>query len=535
MREDPRGKKRRFEDEPEATSIGYDWETGRVILPPRKILGPDGAEAWRRFGLLMVSLERMLEDYPKKDLSNEILGLSDALSRSRGSTVRQDYLSGSLTQAAYVAHFLPWNVLRLILSWQQSPPKLLPMPLITGEMKPADGPVPVLADRPVVMVTDWGAGPMTALLAMWVAGTLEQVHVHYHAVEKQGEMLVWGRRLLEDVGAGRIARIAGHTEELDPAAGAELTDHGEQEPSVPNDGRTDVLIVSQAYNEWLPARGRSDEMARSFAKLVTRSLRPNGELLLMEPANRVASWGVMVLREALLDLGMKVLAPCTHDRTCPLISSDLARWCHFRVPVSEHEAMRPLLKLSGVERGTLAFSFLHARHPGELVPRLEDLSEPDRRGVARILGDPIKLPDGRGVYACGDHGYLMLHSRATRWPDDLVMGVLQGEQVRYRVTNPPEFDRKSGARLVWLDECRAMHGGRLGSKPGEPATKGAEAIPADDGEQPTPEASVEPESAQDSAVDAAPEVEEAAPDQAEVGGGETEAASQPPRETGGGD
>ncbi|MCA8939003.1 MAG: hypothetical protein KDB07_04310, partial [Planctomycetes bacterium] len=271
--------------------------------------------------------------------------LSQALSKSRGSTVKQEYLEEKLTQAAYCSHFLPWNIYRLLLAWRSSP-----LRLFLGESQ----------EEQSRIIVDFGAGPMTGLLALWVAqGNDGLKGARYTAVEKQGEILSWGRRLAKALGIDRSVEIAPRHEVLD------LDDSG--------GGGIDLLIVSNAFNEWLPQRGRSDESIRSFARLVSESLSPQGELTLMEPASRVVGWGVMTLRNVLIERGLNVFAPCTHHERCPLLDPKLKSWCHFRVPIAVHNSHRPLADMVRIDRETLSYSYLHCGK-GVAEPKVEKAS-----------------------------------------------------------------------------------------------------------------------------------------------------------------
>lgn len=456
-------------------------------ISPMRAFGPY-AEA--RFGRMLMAIRARLDRYDWKELAGEVQALSHALTRSRSSTVRQDYLALDLTRAAYCAHFLPWNVCRLLLMWSQSAPEWLkpisplsqprPEALVGPKGAPDTHPaatpdsndaIPATATKPSITVEDWGAGPATAMLALWVSGATDRANITYHPIERQGAMLDWGLKILADLKADRACRIR-------TRVGAIEFDHPDADDDAfvaetNSKSRADLLIVSQAYNEWLPPRGRSDQAARAFARLATRSVKPGGEIMVMEPANRIASWGVMTLREVLLASGHKVLAPCTHDRPCPLLSNRLKTWCHFRINVEPHPDHAPLIRLSNMPRTHLSFSYLRcqtAANPGAtfaspavLTDETESLPTAPRRATARILSDPIRLDDGTGVYACGHHGHLVFDTRARKWKEELVAALAQGEVVRYRAAGPARTDQKSGARKIFVAECRGEDGSQLTS------------------------------------------------------------------------
>ena len=62
-------------------------------------------------------------------------------------------------------------------------------------------------------------------------------------------------------------------------------------------------------------------------KLVERLWRhTEGILLILEPGTKAGYLNIMKAREQLLSAGARTIAPCPHDRACPLDETD---WCHF--------------------------------------------------------------------------------------------------------------------------------------------------------------------------------------------------------------
>lgn len=86
----------------------------------------------------------------------------------------------------------------------------------------------------------------------------------------------------------------------------------------------------------------------------------DGVLLLVEPGRPRDYQRLMAIRAHLVGQGASVLAPCPHERACPLVEPD---WCHFSVRLSRS---RDHMRMKG---GTLGyedekFSYLILARPG---------------------------------------------------------------------------------------------------------------------------------------------------------------------------
>jgi ribosomal protein RSM22 (predicted rRNA methylase) len=85
-----------------------------------------------------------------------------------------------------------------------------------------------------------------------------------------------------------------------------------------------------------------------------------GVLAIIEPGRPRDYQRLMAVRRRLLELGGRVLAPCPHERECPLLEPD---WCHFSVRLSRS---RDHMRMKG---GTLGYedekySYLVVARPG---------------------------------------------------------------------------------------------------------------------------------------------------------------------------
>ena len=128
--------------------------------------------------------------------------------------------------------------------------------------------------------------------------------------------------------------------------------------------------------------------ASDRARLVDRAwAATTGCLVLVESGTPAGYSTIIDARDRLIGLGAHLLAPCPHDRRCPLGAGD---WCHFsaRVPRS---AMHRTIKRAARSFEDEKFSYLVvARDPV--------------RGASRIIRRPLKRSGYVKLTVCGPDG-----------------------------------------------------------------------------------------------------------------------------------
>ncbi len=115
----------------------------------------------------------------------------------------------------------------------------------------------------------------------------------------------------------------------------------------------------------------------------------NEVLVLIEPGTPAGFERIRAARKMLIGEGAHVLAPCTHDRECPITGTD---WCHFsqRLPRS-----RDHLKVKGA-----SVPFENEKYSYIVVTR-----GPVARGnLARIIAPPEESKAGISLPLCAERG-----------------------------------------------------------------------------------------------------------------------------------
>ncbi len=145
--------------------------------------------------------------------------------------------------------------------------------------------------------------------------------------------------------------------------------------------RYDLVTCAYALTELPDA-----EMLAAAERLWRHS---DGVLAIIEPGRPRDYQRLMAVRQRLIALGGRVLAPCPHERECPLLEPD---WCHFSVRLSRS---RDHMRMKG---GTLGYEDEKYSY---LVIARPDIGVPAR---GRVLRRPEENKFSVTLTVCGADG-----------------------------------------------------------------------------------------------------------------------------------
>jgi hypothetical protein len=208
---------------------------------------------------------------------------------------------------------------------------------------------------------------------------------------------VAGRRVLAAFGAGIFARLVVHdrsplarrfaaeraVEAFPGFAVEQAPDWGEITPAQPF-----TLVLSHVLNELPPAE------SAALLALVRRA----AAVLWVEPGTSDIARSLVALRETLRN-EFAVVAPCTHNAACGLLTSENQRhWCHHfaRPPIeafTDSFWSEFSLRL-GIDLRSLPYSFLVLDRGARTTPAY------DETAWARILGEPREYKGHFKVLSC---------------------------------------------------------------------------------------------------------------------------------------
>ena len=143
----------------------------------------------------------------------------------------------------------------------------------------------------------------------------------------------------------------------------------------------DLVIASYVLNELQPQKRREAWQALWQAA--------DQMLLIIEPGTPAAYAQLMEARAFLLAKGAHILAPCPHERECPMLEGD---WCHFTTRIAR-SALHRQVKEGEVPYEDEKFSYL------AIVKE-----EGKARNFARVLRHPIHAKGHSKVVVCDEKG-----------------------------------------------------------------------------------------------------------------------------------
>ncbi|WP_051693874.1 small ribosomal subunit Rsm22 family protein [Desulfohalovibrio reitneri] len=326
-------------------------------------------------------------------LPRHVRDLSRALTSQRGKSFATDYMGRPAELAAYVHYFLPWNLIRLGRLFGG-----LDLNLEEGST-----------------ILDLGAGPLTAVQAMWLARPdLRGKRLRWLCLDRAGKSL--------KTGADLFRALAGDTPWKIETVQAPFA----RPPRV----KANLVMAANTLNELTRQKGgKAASPVEQAVQSLRRPLAKGGRLLLVEPGTRQAVQGLTSLRTALIESGLYPSSPCPHTVECPMPGEHGKPWCHFTFTQNPPPFLASLGKAAGLGKEEAALSYLFL---GEEVPERTDL--------ARVVSQSISTTSGQARYACTERGLTLVRLGRTDAPS--------GSLIRVHWPSGGHKDPKSGALLA---------------------------------------------------------------------------------------
>jgi ribosomal protein RSM22 (predicted rRNA methylase) len=289
---------------------------------------------WESADALRTAIDRVLSGIPRSELATASAALTE---RYRGERTGEPLVATTVDAAAYAAARLPATFAAI-----QAAMRAIP-------------------DFEPTSMLDVGAGSGAAT---WAAVARWPSIVDCTLLDSDAKMLTVGQRLR----AADPRRPAGEWNWQTGDIGAARF------------GQHDLVVAGYALGELDPVHRIAAAQAMWAAT--------TGTLLIVEPGTPVGFAVIRELRDALIDAGAALIAPCPHERKCPMTGTD---WCHFSARV-QRSALHRQVKAAELSYEDEKFSYVaFTRHTAERV-------------AGRVLRHPGRPPKRVELVACTDTG-----------------------------------------------------------------------------------------------------------------------------------
>lgn len=221
-----------------------------------------------------------------------------------------------------------------------------------------------LRDHKIETALDLGSGPGTSL---WSFATLFPELKRLTLFERDLELIYLGKRLFSKTTI--------------PIETEVLWTHGDFVNTKQFD-EVDLVLFSYSFGE---IDEKSDDSVLENCFIHAKKF-----IIIIEPGTPRGYKRILKARKKLIELGAYTLAPCPHDKTCPLSGND---WCHFSTRI-ERTALQRVLKQGSLNYEDEKFSYI-------IMGKKQEVHT-----VRRVLTEPVILKEKATLKLCTDDGLI---------------------------------------------------------------------------------------------------------------------------------
>lgn len=297
------------------------------------------------------------------------------------------YLEKSRLMAAYIAYFLPSNILKI----ERPLTELLGHPRIG------------LGHEGYIKVLDLGCGPGTATLGFmnhllslppFSVDTELRLTIVDNTSENLDEAsilikLFWARcrEGFEKMGISslNLKQVRANMEAFDE--------------TVLGKENFDLILASNSLGELWRSDDRLEKRVAFLETLAIRHLANSGSIVVIEPALKKSSRELIEVRDRLCPSGiLAVYAPCPGREPCSMLENK-KDWCHETFGWMPPTFIRIIDKLTGFDKSELKYSYLVLRRDGLSVS--DSYGEGD---IYRVVSERLATKGISKLYLCGKGG-----------------------------------------------------------------------------------------------------------------------------------
>ncbi len=184
---------------------------------------------------------------------------------------------------------------------------------------------------------------------------------------------------------------------------------------------SDLILMGHLLNEVGAQNGAARQ---AFAQAALARLQPGGTLLIIEPALKETSRGLLEVRDALVASGAAVRFPCFFRGPCPALGKP-SDWCHADRPWEPPQVVAKIAAAAGLHKDSVKMSAIG------FAPPSEGWAAPPSGEVYRIVSEPLPGKGRRRYIGCGPMGRwgLALQSRHRTEANAPFFELLRGDVV----------------------------------------------------------------------------------------------------------
>ena len=167
------------------------------------------------------------------------------------------------------------------------------------------------------------------------------------------------------------------------------------------EGPFDIILFGDSLNELFRDSKSSSLQRAHLVAEYARRLKPDGRLIVIEPALKDMTRALQAVRDTLLgEHGLSVCAPCFAQGPCPMTAPGRERdWCHIAALWTRPAVVRRIDEFAERSKFVLKFSYLViSKAPSAAA------AESSNRGLFRVVGDRIVEKGKSHVLLCGATG-----------------------------------------------------------------------------------------------------------------------------------
>ena len=306
-----------------------------------------------------------------KAIASDVIQLSNLFTKER-KILPSQYLNNKSLRRAYIIYFLPSNIYKIHL------------PLKELSLHPKK-----ILSKKLLKILDLGSGPGTTILGIldFFSKQKKRPSLEFTAIDSVAENLTIAKDLF---------KLFAENINID-ASLKTFKINIEKAGTIPQD-TYDIIILSNILNELFYEDNKRIAKRVSFLNtIIDKFLTLDGSCIIIEPALRETTRGMLDVRDNLIKNGFNIYSPCLIDEPCPALLNP-KDWCHEDIPWIPPVIIKELDKLTGLRKDSLKFSYL--------VLRKDKLSLTDvlEKNSYRIVSEPLVSKGKLEFYICGIGG-----------------------------------------------------------------------------------------------------------------------------------